>query len=61
MNQMYGLCDRVLWLHKGQCVGYAETEKILPAYVLFAKEYSKIKNDPNAAFPSLEHYQARVK
>lgn len=61
VNQMYGLCDRVLWLHKGQCVGYAETEKILPSYVLFAKEYSKIKNDPNAAFPSLESYQARMK
>jgi len=60
VSQMNGLCDRVLWLHKGECIGLGSTEEILPAYQAFAKEYSKIKNDPNAAFPSLKKYQDRI-
>lgn len=55
-----GICNRVLWLHKGECIGLGTTEEILPAYQAFAKEYSKIKNDPNAAFPSLKKYQDRI-
>lgn len=60
VTQMKNLCDRVMWLHKGECVGIGTPEEILPSYQAFAKEYNLIKNTPNAGFPNLEEYQKRI-
>ncbi len=60
-NQMRGLCNRVLWLHKGECVGLGTVDEILPSYQAFAQEYNKIRNTPNAEMPCLEQYQQRIK
>lgn len=59
-NQMKGLCDRVMWLHQGECVGLGTTEEILPAYQDFAKEYNKIRNTPEALLPQLTMFQQRI-
>lgn len=60
VSQMRGFCDRVMWLHKGDCVGIGTPDEILPSYQTFAKEYNLIKNSPNAGFPNLEAYQRRI-
>lgn len=59
-NQMRGLCNRVVWLHKGECIGVGSVDEILPSYQSFAQEYNKIRNTPNANMPSLEQYQQRI-
>lgn len=59
-NQMRGLCNRVVWLHKGECVGVGKVDEILPPYQSFAQEYNKIRNTPNAEMPSLEQYRQKI-
>ena len=60
VSQMRDFCNRVMWLHKGECVGIGKPGEILPSYQAFAKEYNLIKNSPNARFPSLEEYQKKI-
>ena len=60
VSQMKKLCDRILWLHKGNCIGVGTPTEILPSYTAFAKEYNLIKNDPNASTPNLRAYQRRI-
>lgn len=59
-NQMKGLCDRVMWLHQGECVGLGTVEEILPSYQDFAKEYNSIRNTPEALLPQLTKFQQRI-
>lgn len=39
VEQMRGFCHRVMWLHKGRCVGIDTPENILKPYKSFAKIY----------------------
>lgn len=39
VEQMQGFCHRVMWLHKGRCVGIDTPEHILKPYKAFVKSY----------------------
>lgn len=57
-KQIEKFCDRVLWLHRGEMVGFGEMEEILPAYVGFAAEYTRMsKKKKQEMFPDLKECQ----
>lgn len=59
-KQVEEFCDKVMWLHQGEMVGFGTTEEILPAYVGFASEYSKMsKKKKQTVFPDLAACQKK--
>lgn len=58
-NQMDGFCNRVMWLHKGKCLGLEPTECMIKPYNAFAREWNKMPQSERAVFvPDLKQYQA---
>ena len=57
---MKGFCNRVVWLHHGQMVGYEKTEDIVDAYLGFAREFNKMTaEEKKASMPELKVYQEK--
>ncbi len=40
--QMLHFCDRVLWLHRGRAIGFDEADRMVPAYVAFTRDWTKM-------------------
>lgn len=59
-KQIETFCDRVMWLHKGDVIGFGPTQEILPAYVGFASAYSKMtKEEKKSVIPDLKECQEK--
>jgi len=57
LSEMKHFCDKVLWLHKGNVIGFGKSEEILEAYGKFTKEFAKLDSDSKKAFlPALSRY-----
>ena len=57
-SQMEGFCSRVMWLHKGKCLGVEPTGQMLKPYNAFTREWNKMSQEQRAAFvPDLKQYQ----
>ena len=40
--QMLHFCDRVMWLHKGRVVGFDKADTMVPSYVEFTRDWTKM-------------------
>lgn len=40
--QMLHFCDRVMWLHKGRVVGFDAADTMVPSYVEFTRDWTKM-------------------
>ena len=53
--QVEAICNRVLWLHSGNVVGYKPTQEIIEPYNQFIRKYTKMsKEEKRRCHPSLE-------
>ena len=41
--QMLHFCDRVMWLHKGRVIGFDKAELMVPSYVEFTRDWTKME------------------
>ena len=59
--QMEKLCSRILWLHKGECVGYGETQDIMTEYKAFAAQWRGMSAEERAVCrPKLNEERRKV-
>ena len=40
--QMLHFCDRVMWLHKGRVIGFDDADVMVPSYVEFTREWTRL-------------------
>ncbi len=58
--QMLHFCDRVLWLHKGRTVGFDRAEVMVPSYVEFTRDWTKLEQQArDALVPDYGYYRDR--
>lgn len=58
--QMLHFCDRVMWLHKGRVVGFDEADVMVPSYVEFTRDWTKMEQaERDAMEPSYQQYRER--
>lgn len=58
--QMQGFCDKVIWLHRGNVLGYEEPERMLMPYCGFAREWNAMTNTERVQLkPTLAMYQEK--
>ena len=58
--QMLHFCDRVMWLHKGRVVGFDEADVMVPSYVEFTRDWTKMEQpERDAAEPVYAEYRDR--
>ena len=58
--QMLHFCDRVMWLHKGRVVGFDEADVMVPSYVEFTRDWTKMEQAEREAMePSYQQYREK--
>lgn len=58
--QMLHFCDRVMWLHKGRVIGFDDADVMVPSYVEFTRDWTKMDQAARDAFcPVYEAYRDR--
>lgn len=58
--QMLHFCDRVMWLHKGRVVGFDVADVMVPSYVEFTRDWTKMDQAQRDDFvPVYEEYRDR--
>ena len=57
---MLHFCDRVMWLHKGRVVGFDEADVMVPSYVEFTRDWTKMEQaERDAMEPSYQQYREK--
>lgn len=58
--QMLHFCDRVLWLHKGQVIGFDKADIMVPTYVEFTRDWRTFDQEKRENFmPTYDEYRER--
>lgn len=58
--QMLHFCDRVMWLHKGRVVGFDKADRMVPSYVEFTRDWTKMDAAERECMePAYEAYRER--
>lgn len=58
--QMLHFCDRVMWLHRGRVIGFDDADVMVPSYVEFTRDWTKMDNAAREAMePTYEAYRER--
>jgi len=58
--QMLHFCDRVMWLHKGRVIGFDDADIMVPSYVEFTREWTKLQQaERDALMPVYTEYRER--
>lgn len=56
--QMLHFCDRVMWLHKGHVIGFDDADIVVPSYVEFTREWTKMtQEERDGLMPEYSHYK----
>ncbi len=56
--QMLHFCDRVMWLHRGRVVGFDDADIMVPSYVEFTREWTRLDQAAREALtPAYGHYR----
>ncbi len=51
-------CNKIMWLHRGEILGYCKPTEIIMPYCGFTRDYASLSNDERANFaPTLKIYQ----
>lgn len=60
--QMLHFCDRVMWLHKGRVIGFDEADTMVPSYVEFTRDWTKMEQaERDVATPEYVFYRERFR
>ena len=58
--QMLHFCDRVMWLHKGRVIGFDKADRMVPSYVEFTRDWTKMDAAERECMePAYEAYRER--
>lgn len=58
--QMLHFCDRVMWLHRGRVIGFDDAEVMVPSYVEFTRDWTKLDQAQRDAMePDYADYRER--
>jgi len=58
--QMLHFCDRVMWLHQGRVIGFDDAAVMVPSYVEFTRDWTKMDNAAREAMrPVYAEYRDR--
>lgn len=58
--QMLHFCDRVMWLHKGRRIGFDKADIMVPSYVEFTRDWTKMEQaERDEMTPSYADYRNR--
>ena len=58
--QMLHFCDRVMWLHKGSVIGFDKADVMVPSYVEFTRDWTKMEQAGRDAMrPVYAEYRER--
>ncbi|MBQ8555995.1 MAG: ABC transporter ATP-binding protein [Clostridia bacterium] len=56
--QMLHFCNRVMWLHKGRVIGFDDADVMVPSYVEFTRDWTKMDQAARDRLtPTYEHYR----
>lgn len=56
--QMLHFCDRVMWLHRGRVIGFDDADVMVPSYVEFTREWTKMTQEEREALsPEYVYYR----
>ena len=60
--QMLHFCDRVMWLHKGRVVGFDDADTMVPSYVEFTRDWTKMEQaERDAMTPEYAAYREKFR
>lgn len=58
--QMLHFCDRVMWLHRGRVIGFDEADTMVPSYVEFTRDWTRMEQaERDALEPEYAHYREK--
>lgn len=58
--QMLHFCDRVMWMHKGCVIGFDDADVMVPSYVEFTRDWTKMDQAARDAMePTYAEYRER--
>lgn len=58
--QMLHFCDRVMWLHKGRVIGFEDADIMVPSYVEFTRDWTKMpQEERDALTPEYAYYKEK--
>lgn len=59
--QMLHFCDRVMWLHRGRVIGFDEADTMVPSYVEFTRDWTRMEQaERDALEPEYAHYREKL-
>lgn len=58
--QMLHFCDRVMWLHRGRVIGFDDADTMVPSYVEFTRDWTRMEQaERDALEPEYAYYREK--